>query len=217
MSRVMDDDARFGRLWADWDGRIDAGESPADILRDALDEDLVEVLGGESEQNRKYARDIIATELLNRLHARSSKHPAAAKVAQESARVAHEVAQDGQRAIHRAETLLKDSGQHELGDAVSASAYKSLDASEAAFGAAKDHAEALHETLAQSRVGAELAQDAADAAEEGRKITHKLGEQMESMGNAKEGRAAKAASRAIQTSAKRAALDADSAEQGPRG
>lgn len=206
----MDTDARFGKLWADWDDRIDRGESPTKILLDSKDEDLVEVLGGESELNRKYARDIIATELLNRLHLRSTRHPAAAKVAQTSAMIARDAAKDGQAAIHHAEEILKSSGQHELGTAVSASAYKSLDASEAAFAAAKEHAEALHETLAQSRVGEDLARDAAAAAEVGRKVTHKLGEQMERMGKGKEGRAAKEASAAIKTTADQAATDAGS-------
>lgn len=211
----MDDHARFGKLWAQWDKRVDEGESPADILRDSKDEDLVEVLGGESERDRKYARDIIATELLNRLHSRSSKHPAAAKVAERSARLAHEAAQEGQEVIHHAEGILKDSGQGELGSSVSASAYKSLDASRAAFTAAKEHAGALHETLAQSRVGGELAEDAARAAELGRKVTHDLGEQMESLGKGKEGRAAKEASRTIKTTADQAATDSRS--HGPDG
>lgn len=210
---IMDHEARFAKLWAGWDKRIDDGETPGNILRNSKDEDLVEVLGGESDLNRKYARDIIATELLNRLHIRSSKHPAAAKAAQASAKLAHEAAKEGQEAIHHAEGLLKNSGQYELGAAVSASAYKSLDASEAAFTAAKEHAEALHETLAQSRVGDELAKEAASAAEVGRKITHKLGEQMENMGKGKEGRAAKEASLAIKTTADQAATDAKSPDQ----
>lgn len=216
MDREAHRDARFGKLWADWDDRIDGGESPTDILRNSKDEDLVEVLGGESVLDRKYARDIIATELLNRLHVRSSKHPASAKGAQASAKVAHEAAKEGQEAIHHAEGILKRSGQKALGAAVSASAYKSLDASEAAFTAAKEHADTLHETLAQSRVGDDLAKDAARAAEEGRKITHKLGEQMESMGKGKEGRAAKEASRAIKTTADQAATDAGSPDEARR-
>lgn len=122
-------DARFGKLWAGWDERIDRGESPTEVLRNSKDEDLVEVLGGESELDRKYARDIIATELLNRLRSRSTKHPAAAKVAQDSAGIARDAAQEGQEAIHHAEEILKHSGKYELGASVSASAYKSLDAS----------------------------------------------------------------------------------------
>lgn len=167
----MREDARFGKLWAQWDARVDRGEAPADILESAKDEDLVEVLGGKSDLDRKYARDIIATELLNRLHSRSVKHPAAAKAAQDSAKIAHQAAEDGQEAIHKADNLLKESGQVELGTAVSASAYASLDASKAAFEAARDLSEDLHQTLSKSRAGGVLASDAARAAQEGSDIT----------------------------------------------
>lgn len=204
----MDEEARFGRLWTEWDARVDRGESPTDILKSAKDEDLVEVLGGESVRNRKYARDIIATELLNRLHSRSTKHPAAAKAAEASAKLAHDAATEGQAAIHEAERLLKASGQEVLGASVSASAYASLDASKAAFDAAREHADSLHQTLAQSRVGGDLARDAALAAQEGSDITRTLAQQMKSIGKGKEGRAADAAGRNIQTTADKAAEDA---------
>lgn len=75
----------------------------------------------------------------------------------------------------------------------------------------------MHETLAQSRVGGELADDAARAAEEGRKTTHKLEQQMESIGKGKEGRAAKEASLAIKTTADQAATDAKSSDQDAHG
>lgn len=200
--------SRFGKTWAEWDKRVDNGEAPASILRDAKDEDLVEVLGGESPSDRRYVRDIIATELLNRLRSRS-KHPAAAESAANSALRARDAAEEGQEAIHRAERLLKASGQVELGSAVSASAYASLDASQEAFKAARDHAESLQQTLAQSRAGGQLAEDAARAAETGTDITRDLGAKMESIGRAKEGRAATAAARAIRTTADQAVTDAD--------
>lgn len=205
----MDDNgARFGRLWTEWDARVDRGESPTDILKGAKDEDLVEVLGGESVHNRKYARDIIATELLNRLHSRSTKHPAAAKAAEASAKLAHDAAKEGQAAIHEAEGLLKSSGQEALGASVSASAYASLDASKAAFDAAREHADSLHQTLAQSRTGGDLARDAARAAQEGSDLTRTLAQQMKSIGKGKEGQAADEAGRKMQTTADQAAADA---------
>lgn len=213
----MHDGARFGKLWTDWDARVDRGETPAEILRDAKDEDLVEVLGGESGRDRKYARDIIATELLNRLHFRSRKHPATARAAQDSAKVAHDAAVDGQEAIHRAEGLLKDSGQEELGASVSASAYASLDASKAAFDAAREHSDSLHQTLAQSRAGGDLADDAVDAAREARDITRDLGDQMKSIGKSREGEAADAAGRKILRTADKAAKDADASHEEMQG
>lgn len=201
----MGDEARFGRLWTEWDSRLDRGETPVDILREAKDEDLVEILAGESERDRKYARDIIATEILNRLHARSMRHPTAAKAAQASARLAHLAAKEGQEAIHLAEGLLKGSGQEALGAAVSASADASLAASKAAFTAAQQHADSLHQTLAQSRVGGELARDAAEAAEMGSEITRGLGEILKGIGREKEGQAAERAGRKIQATADQSA------------
>lgn len=211
------DEARFGRLWSEWDARVDAGEAPMSILKEAKDEDLIEVLGGESPLDRKYARDIIATELLNRLHTRSTKHPAAAKAAQASAKLAHDAASEGQVAIHAAEELLKASGEFELGDSVSQSAYASLDASKAAFDAAREHADSLHQTLSQSRVGGELAEDAARAAREGSDLTRELGAKMTSMGKGKEGEAADQAGRRIQASADKAVEDADTSHREMRG
>lgn len=207
---MMEDSSRFGKQWKEWDARIDKGESPVEILRGSKDEDLVEVLGGESGVvDRRYARDVIATELLNRLRARSVKHPASAKAAQDSAKLAHDAAKEGQGRIHRAEGLLKRSGQHELGAAVSASAYKSLDASKAALDATKEHAVSLDASLSQSRGASELADEAAKVAGEGRKITRKLGEKMESMGRGQEGRDAADASTAIKKSADQLVTDSD--------
>lgn len=209
----MQDEGRFGRMWAAWDRRVDAGEAPSEILRDSNDEDLVEILGGESEHDRRYARDIIATELLNRLHSRTMKHPAAAKAAEKSAKIALDAAQEGQAAIHHAEELLKESGRFELGDAVSQSAYASLDAAEAAFDAAKEHADSLHQTLAQSRAGRQLSEKAADAGEHGRKVTRNLEKKMESIGSAEEGRAAAEASRRIRDATERAESAAEKSEE----
>lgn len=199
------DAARFGKLWEEWDDRIESGEAPAVILRDAKDEDLVELLGGESLQDRKYVRDVIATELLNRLRARSTHPPAAASVATRSAQDAHEEAQKGQEAIHRAEGILKHSGQWDLGASISASAYRSLDATQAAFEAAENSATAIQESLARSRVAAELADEAAQAAEDGLAITEKLEKHMEEIGRGEAGRDAKDASLAISTAADAAA------------
>lgn len=203
----QDEEARFGKLWAAWDASIAAGLVTVDILRNAKDEELIEILAGESRLDRKYARDIIATEILNRMHARSTtQHPGARDV-ETSARVAHEVAQGGQEAIHHAEGILKASGHFPLGAAVSASADATLQATQAAFDSAKIQAEALHETLAQSRVGAELSAEAAHVAEEGREITRELEKTMGSLGRAAEGRAASNAARNIQKAADHAAED----------
>lgn len=197
-------EGRFGRLWAEWDRRVDAGERPEDILDEAKDEDLVEVLAGESDVDRRYTRDIIATELLNRLHERT-KHPAKAKAVAASAKTAHAVARESQGPIHRAEEILKASGEWDLGASVSASAYASLDATREAFDAAKDQAEDLQANLSTSRGGSELAEEAAQTAEEGREITREIEGKMDEIGRGKEGREASAAAKRIQKEARRAA------------
>lgn len=212
----MVDDARFGKLWAEWDRRIEAGEAPGAILKDAKDEDLVEILAGESDRDRKYARDIIATELLNRIHGRSATHPAGARAVAVSAETAHKAAQDGQEAIHRAEGILKESGQWDLGDSVSASAYASLDATKAAFTAAEKQADSLQGSLSQSRAGSDLAEEASRTASEGRDITRELEQQMDHLGRGKEGRAATEASHAIQEAAGLAAGDSAEYNAGMR-
>lgn len=203
-----DEGARFGKLWVEWDARIAAGDLPRDILRTAKDEELIEILAGESRLDRKYARDIIATEILNRMHTRSmTQHPGARSV-EATARAAHEIAQDSQEAIHLAEGILKASGapsDYVLGAAVSASADASLHATQAAFDSAKIQAEALHETLAQSRIGAELAAEAAHVADDGREITRMLEQTMGKMGRGEEGRAASEAARNIQKATDQAA------------
>lgn len=200
-----DAEARFGKLWVEWDRRVAGGELPRAILENAKDEEIIELLAGESRLDRKYARDIVATEILNRMHRRSlTQHPGAREV-EESARAAHKVAQDSQVAIHYAEGILKASGEFELGAAVSASADASLLAARAAFDSAKIQAEALHETLAQSRMGAELAAEAAAVADAGLKITRELERKMAAMGAGEAGRAASEASREIKEAADRAA------------
>lgn len=205
----MDEDAaRFEKLWRRWDQRVAAGTPPVELLRDAKDEDLVEILAGESRLDRRYARDIIATEMLNRLHARgASQHPGA-KIVEESAREAHQAAKDGQEAIHHAEGILKANGQVSLGSAVSDSADASLTATRAAFDSAKVQAAALHQTLGQSRLGGELAAEAVTKADEGREVTRQLESTMHALGRGEEGRAASEASRRIQAATDHAAGDA---------
>lgn len=200
-----DDEARFGKLWAEWDERIGTGQPASDILHAAKDEELIEILAGESRRERKYARDIIATEILNRMHARSTTQHPGARGVEASARAAHEITQESQEAIHLAEGILKASGEFELGASVSASADASLLATQAAFDSAKIQAESLHETLAQSRVGAELAAEAAHVAEEGREITRELERTMDTLGRGEEGRAASAAALDIQRATEQAA------------
>lgn len=211
----MENRGRFGKLWDAWDARVRNGEQPTAILREAKDEDLVELLGAESFGDREYARDIIATELLNRLRSRSTSQAAAANAVTSSAQNAHEAAIEGQEAIHRAEGILKESGEWDLGASVSASAYRSLDATEAAFIAAKDSAHHLERSLAQSRAGSELAGEAARVADQGREITERIEGKMDDLGRGEEGRAAGAASRAISKAAEEAAATHDR-ETNPR-
>lgn len=111
---------------------------------------------------------------------------------------------EGQEAIQEAEGLLKASGLEELGTAVSASAYASLDVSKAALDPAREHSELLHQTLAQFYAGGDLARGAAHTAQEGSDVTRT---QMKSLGKGKEDQTAKGAGRKIQTPADKAAED----------
>lgn len=69
-------DARFKRHWATWHAFIREGRTPADFMKTASDETLVELLAYSSEGNA-VERNIIATELTNRLsrlHRRVGDH-----------------------------------------------------------------------------------------------------------------------------------------------
>lgn len=208
----MMEGARFARLWDTWDARRAAGERAADILRAAKDEELVEILAGESTENRKYERDIIATELLNRLSSRFREQPVSADAAADSAQSSHKAAEEGQEAIHRAEGILKSTGHYDLGASVSASADRSLAATQAALNAATEAARSARKSVAQSRAGVELAEEAAQTAKEaaqmvkeGQEITEQIEGTMDDLGRGKEGRAAGAASRAMSAAADDAA------------
>lgn len=209
----MMDGSRFARLWETWDARHAAGERPADILVGAKDEELVEILAGESKEDRGYARDIIATELLNRLSSRFREQPVTANAAARSAKASQAAAAEGQEAIHRAEGILKSSGHYDLGASVSASADRTLEATNAAFSAAKDSARSAERSLSQSRAGTELADEAAQTAKEGRVLTEQIEETLDDLGRGKEGRAAAAASRAMSDAAEDAADDAAAVQE----
>lgn len=57
---------RYRRLWERWDGAVAAGRRPHEFLQEVSDESLIELLAGATEQ-RQYERDLIATELKNRM------------------------------------------------------------------------------------------------------------------------------------------------------
>ena len=210
---------RFGAHWAAWDAHEAAGEDMRAYLSDASDETLLELLGGESARDRRYARDIVATELLNRLHRRRSRLPVGAEAVVSSATAARRAAQAGQASIHTAEELLRASGEEELGNAVSDSAYASLDASSHALEVAEAHAAEVKETL-ESRSAkpppvddlVDAAEKAAAAADRGKAITRKLERRMDAE-DSKAGRAAGAAARSIHDAAHRALEAAKAAEK----
>lgn len=207
---------RFAKLWETWDTH----QGPDEVLRflqDAKDEELIELLAGESARNRKYERDVIATQILNRLHKRHNDFPAGAQSVLRSAEAAQLAAESGQAAIHASETLLHEAGEHELGQSISESAYESLDATKGALQAARRHAANVQESLAQSRQGQpekarksraeaqKSAEAAAEAAQRGSALTEGLEKHMRATGNPREGKAAAEAGEAISEAADAAA------------
>lgn len=162
----MDITDRFASLWARWDAAVhDRSEIPA-FLSDASDEDLIELLAGAPRGDRKYECDVVATEILNRLHRRHRDLPTVAHEVLRSAELAYEAATEGQRAIHKAESILKAGGDEDLGREVSAAAYASLDTTRLAFEAAQRNSEDVHATVAQSRATQRLAGAAVESAED---------------------------------------------------
>lgn len=184
---------RFGELWRKWDASVrERADIPAFLAR-ATDEDLVELLAGASAADRKYERDIVATEIVNRLGRRHRDLPAAADQVLRSAEIAYEAAAEGQRAIHTAEGILKATGETELGAEVSASAYASLDTTRVAFEAAQKNSADVQATVSQSRIAKMLAEDAGRSAEKTADATEAAMDHLESIGHHKEASAARQA------------------------
>lgn len=155
---------RFAQRWLEWDEHVRDREEAGAYLRAAKDEDLLELLAGDSPKDRKYERDIVTTELQNRLTGRHVGHPQSADEVLLAAQVAYEAAANGQKAIHTAEAILKASGDIALGTSVSAAAFVSLDTTKVALEAARAHAAELQAALTQSRIAERLLEDAAHAA-----------------------------------------------------
>lgn len=155
---------RFARRWLEWDEEVHDREEAGTYLRAAKDEQLLELLAGDSPTDRKYERDIVTTELQNRLVSRHVTHPRGADDVLVAAQEAYQAAADGQKAIHTAEAILKASGDMELGTSVSAAAYVSLDTTKVALEAARAHAAEIQAALTQSRIAERLIEDAAQAA-----------------------------------------------------
>jgi len=160
----MDITERFAQHWLAWDERVHDRDEAAAYLRTAKDEDLLELLAGSSPKDRKYERDVVTTELQNRLAGRHMAHPRGADEVLVAAQQAYEAAAGGQKAIHTAEAILKASGDVELGTSVSTAAYISLDTTKVALEAARSHAAELQAALTQSRIAERLLEDAAQAA-----------------------------------------------------
>lgn len=155
---------RFADRWHEWDERVATRSDAAAFLRDAMDEDLLELLAGTSAKDRKYERDIVTIELQNRLSGRHMSHPRGAEEVLLAAQKAYEAAADGQKPIHMAEGILKANGDTELGASVSTAAFVSLDSTKLALDAARSHAAELQSALIQSRIAERLLEDAAEAA-----------------------------------------------------
>lgn len=210
---------RFGRLWERWDSRVrDRSDIPL-YLTEAKDEDLIELLAASAPQERKYERDIIATEILNRMRRRTTSLPSAASEVLRSAEAAYEAAAEGQKAIHTAEGILKATGEEALGAEVSATAYASLDTTKLAFEAAQQNSADVRATIAQSRVAHHLADDASHVAREASDATRAAAEPLAEAGRHKEADAAREAADKIHRATERtvAAVETERQAEGGAG
>ena len=192
---------RFADKWLGWDARVHDREAAAAFLKAAADEDLLELLAGNSDKDRKYERDIIATEIQNRLAKRATDHPDGANEVFRAAYLAYEAAARGQRAMHTAESILKANGDPELGAAVSQAAMLSLDATRLAMKAAQQHAIELQAARAQSRIAERLAEDAEQIARDARAKAERAAARVAALGHVAEAQAARDAAAQIHDAA----------------
>ena len=198
----MDVTDRFARQWERWDEAVRSREDAGPYLAAAKDEELVELLAGESDRDRKYERDIVATEIANRLARRNRGLPQGAEDVLRSAEAAYKAAAEGQKAIHTAEAILKASGEQELGVTVSSSAYASLDTTKLALEAAQDHASEVQAAVAQSRFAERLVQDAADVAREAAQKAGEGAARIEALGHGTQAAKAREAAEALHDAAR---------------
>jgi hypothetical protein len=196
---------RFADRWREWDSRVHERADATAFLKTATDETLIELLAGNSDRDRKYERDIIATEIQNRLAKRATDHPEGADEVFRAAYAAYEEAARGQRAMHTAENILKTHGDVELGNAVSLAANLSLDATRLAMKAAQQHAIDLQAARAQSRIAARLAEDAEQIAEEAQAKAERAAARVAELGHAAEAQAAREAAARLHDAAATAA------------
>ena len=196
---------RFAQRWQTWDACVHGRADAATFLKSAKDEELLELLAGASDKDRKYERDVVATEIQNRLAQRAKEHPEGAEQVFRAAYAAYEAAAKGQKALHTAEGILKASGDMDLGVNVSASATLSLDATKLAMEAAQAHVAELQAAQAQSRIAEQLVEDAAQAALEVAAKTERGAGRVAELGHEAEARAAREAALRIREAAAEAA------------
>lgn len=201
----MDVIDRFSARWTEWDARLRGGQAAETFVKAAKDEELLELLAGNSPRDRKYERDVVAVEIQNRLAQRAREHPESAEAVFRAAYHAYEAAAQGQKAIHTAEGILKASGDVALGVSVSASAIVSLDATKLAMEAAQTHVAELHAAQSQSRVAEQLIEDAAEAALEAAAKAEKGADRIAELGHDEEAAAALAAAKELREAAEAAA------------
>lgn len=203
--RSMQISDRFAERWTEWDERVRDREDATRYLLVAKDEELLELLAGDSPKDRKYERDIVTTELQNRLARRHLQHPEGADDVLAAAQYAYEAAANGQKAIHTAEAILKASGDMDLGASVSSAAYVSLDTTRVALDAARAHAAELQAALSQSRIAERLLEDAAQAALDVVEKAAAGAKRVEQLGHVAEAKAAREAAELIRIAAEVAA------------
>lgn len=106
-------DRRFDRLWGAWDARLGAGESPVAMLKRLTERELAELLAADAGARRPLERNIIATELTNRLGKRN--RPASDAVVAATARLlarASHTSMDARRLVAESAQARAEGAQH---------------------------------------------------------------------------------------------------------
>lgn len=96
---------RFERVWNEWDAAVEKGKEPRELLSEFSSEKIMQLLAGAGNE-RRYERDILATEAMNRLVKARRRIE---ESTQEVADLVHEVQEQGQKTredVHATEDVV---------------------------------------------------------------------------------------------------------------
>lgn len=97
---------RFARAWSEWDAGLEEGKQPQEMISELPSEKIMQLLAGAGNE-RRYERDILATEAMNRLvKARQRIENSTSEVA-ELIHDVEEQADKTRRDVHATEAVVK--------------------------------------------------------------------------------------------------------------